>query len=169
VTSGAVPEDGAEPTRKITKRLGARRPLSHDGRHRAGIAERPPVAPPPAASGPAVQLRMPAVWMVAVLVAIGAWRIGLIFADAVRLYPRASAIAFVLFAAYAVPFIWVVREVDWLEREPFVLLATAFCWGRPRWPTSATPRRRRSSPRCSRRASPTGGRRPSSARPTRRR
>lgn len=129
MTSGAVPEDGAEPTRKITKRLGARRPLSHDGRHRAGIAERPPVAPPPAASGPAVQLRMPAVWMVAVLVAIGAWRIGLIFADAVRLYPRASAVAFVLFAAYAVPFIWVVREVDWLEREPFVLLATAFCWG----------------------------------------
>lgn len=130
MTSGTVPEDGAESTRKITKRLGAGRPLSnHDGRHRAGIAERPPVAPPPAASGPAVQLRMPAVWMVAVLVAIGAWRIGLIFADAVRLYPRASAVAFVLFAAYAVPFIWVVREVDWLEREPFVLLATAFCWG----------------------------------------
>lgn len=86
-----------------------------------------PVAPGPA--GFALSPRVPAFWMVLLLTAAGAWRIGQIFADAITLYPRASATAFVLFAVYAVPFILVVREVDYLEREPPELLATAMVWG----------------------------------------
>jgi len=35
----------------------------------------------------------------------------------------------VLFALYAIPFVIFVRAVDYLEREPAILLATAFAWG----------------------------------------
>jgi protease PrsW len=97
------------------------------GRHRAAIATRPPVAPGPA--GFALSPRVPAFWMVLLLTGLSAWRIAQIFADAVTLYPRASVAAFVLFALYAVPFILVVREVDYLEREPTELLVTAMVWG----------------------------------------
>nr|WP_240942136.1 PrsW family intramembrane metalloprotease [Planosporangium thailandense] len=38
-------------------------------------------------------------------------------------------VAFVLFALYAVPFVLFIAHVDRLEREPPVLLATAFAWG----------------------------------------
>ncbi|GAA4217286.1 PrsW family intramembrane metalloprotease [Actinocatenispora rupis] len=128
MTSGALPDDGAPG--KQHRRLGGRStPSPRDGRHRAAYAERPPVAPPPAAAGRTLSVRTPAFWMVLVLLGLGAWRIGLIFADAARLYPQASVTAFILFALYAVPFILLVREVDYLEREPFVLLATAFAWG----------------------------------------
>lgn len=100
-----------------------------NGRHRAATAERPPVQPWPAPTGWALSPKVPAFWMVLLLVGAGAWRIALIFTDAVTLYPRASIAAFILFALYAVPFVQVVREVDFLEREPPELLVTAFVWG----------------------------------------
>ncbi|MGA8116068.1 MAG: PrsW family intramembrane metalloprotease [Actinocatenispora sp.] len=100
-----------------------------NGRHRASTAAHPPVQPPPAVTHRFLTLRLPAFWMVLLLGVIGAGRISQIFADAVTLYPKASLTAFVLFTAYAIPFVLVVREVDYLEREPVPLLATALGWG----------------------------------------
>lgn len=98
-------------------------------RRRPPTAARPPVIPPPAMEGPALSPRLPAFWLVVLLVVVGGWRMSLIFADAVRLYPTASAVAFVLFALYAIPFLLVLHEIDYLEREPLALRAVAFCWG----------------------------------------
>lgn len=74
-------------------------------------------------------LRLPAFWVVVLLTAAGGTRIAvLLYQDWAR-YPLATATALGLFALYAVPFWFFVGELDYLEREPPVLLATAFAWG----------------------------------------
>jgi RsiW-degrading membrane proteinase PrsW (M82 family) len=92
-------------------------------------AVQPPVTPPPAVVGWSLSPRLPAFWLALLLVLAGGWRMSLIVADAVRLYPTASVVAFVLFALYAIPFLLVLREVDYLEREPLALRLVAFAWG----------------------------------------
>jgi RsiW-degrading membrane proteinase PrsW (M82 family) len=49
--------------------------------------------------------------------------------DAFGVYPRATVVALGLFGLYAVPFWIFVERLDYLEREPPLLLATAFGWG----------------------------------------
>jgi len=66
---------------------------------------------------------------VAVLLAAGAVRIGFVGQEFVRQFPVATAVAVGLFLLYAVPFWLFLRELDYLEREPPVLLGTAFAWG----------------------------------------
>lgn len=132
MTREATPEEGAEPQAGPHHRSADANhsTTGGNGRHRAATAARPPVQPPPAsATSIGATLRLPAFWMVLALGVVGAGRIGHIFADAVTLYPRASVTAFVLFTVYAIPFVLVVREVDYLEREPVALLATALVWG----------------------------------------
>ncbi len=113
MTRGTTPADDADAERSLPEI----------------IEERPPVQQPPDAGGLGRTLRLPAFWLLVLLAVVGASRIGLIFADAVTLYPRASIAAFVLFTLYAIPFVLLVREVDYLEREPVALLATAMGWG----------------------------------------
>lgn len=88
-----------------------------------------PVRPSPRAGHTLGFLVLPAFWLLAVLLGVGAVRIGTILHQGYREYPVAATTALVLFALYAVPFVIFVRAVDYLEREPPLLLATAFGWG----------------------------------------
>jgi len=87
------------------------------------------VRPASPSARPAKSLRLPAFWLVLVLLGMGAWRIFAIVRDSFGLYPRATAVALGLFGLYAVPFWIFVERLDYLEREPPLLLATAFAWG----------------------------------------
>jgi RsiW-degrading membrane proteinase PrsW (M82 family) len=67
--------------------------------------------------------------MLSALLLAGAARLGEILHDGFARYPVASSAAVILFALYAIPFWAFVGALDYLEREPPVLLATAFAWG----------------------------------------
>lgn len=71
----------------------------------------------------------PALWLVVMLLGVGAWRVGVILRSAVESYPVATVAALILFAAYAVPFLVLIGMIDYLEREPLILRAVAFGWG----------------------------------------
>jgi protease PrsW len=73
--------------------------------------------------------RVPAFWVVAALLLAGAVRMALIAGRFATVYPIATGTAVLLFALLAVPFWLVVRELDFLEREPIELLVLAFAWG----------------------------------------
>ena len=88
-----------------------------------------PVHPTPRAAVAARSLRMPAFWLLAVLLLGGALRIGGTLQSALAAYPRATGVALLLFGLYAVPFLVFIDRIDYLEREPPLLLATAFAWG----------------------------------------
>lgn len=88
-----------------------------------------PVHPTPVWAAARKSLLLPAFWLVAVLLAVGAAHLGRFVRDAFAHYPVATAVAIALFAAYAVPFWIFVGALDYLEREPPLLLATAFAWG----------------------------------------
>ncbi len=74
-------------------------------------------------------LRLPAFWIVIMLLAAGGVRMSLLVAQYAAAYPLALLTAVVLFALLAVPFWFVVSELDFLEREPPGLLVVAFAWG----------------------------------------
>jgi RsiW-degrading membrane proteinase PrsW (M82 family) len=74
-------------------------------------------------------IRLPAFWIVLALVLAGGVRIGVIVTRFAAPYPLATATAIGLFALLAVPFVVIVGELDFLEREPPALLALAFAWG----------------------------------------
>jgi RsiW-degrading membrane proteinase PrsW (M82 family) len=83
----------------------------------------------PGAVRAAVLARKPAFWVVLVLLAAGALRIGEITGRFFEAYPRATLTAIGLFALLAVPFWLFVSELDFLEREPPSLRVLAFAWG----------------------------------------
>jgi protease PrsW len=87
------------------------------------------VRPTSPAARPVKSLRQPAFWLVLALLAAGAWRIIGIVRESFGLYPRATVTALGLFTLYAVPFWIFVDRLEYLEREPPLLLATAFAWG----------------------------------------
>ncbi len=74
-------------------------------------------------------LRLPAFWLLVMLLLVGAARVGGMLGQAFARYPVAVTVDVVLFALYAVPFLVFVDRLDYLEREPPLLLATAFGWG----------------------------------------
>ncbi|MDG4821929.1 PrsW family intramembrane metalloprotease [Asanoa sp. WMMD1127] len=74
-------------------------------------------------------LLLPAFWVVLMLIAGGAVRLGMFVRESFALYPAATLTALILFGLYAVPFCVFVAALDYLEREPPLLLATAFAWG----------------------------------------
>ncbi len=74
-------------------------------------------------------LKRPAFWMLLVLLAVGGWRVGEILRRSIESYPVGTAVSVVLFALYAIPFVLLLRMIDYLEREPLPLQATAFAWG----------------------------------------
>ncbi len=77
----------------------------------------------------------PGVWtvpswvMLAAVIAIGGWRIASLVHASFGPYPVATMLAVILFGLYAVPFVVLLRMIDYLESQPAVLQATAFAWG----------------------------------------
>ncbi|MFI5840882.1 PrsW family intramembrane metalloprotease [Catenuloplanes sp. NPDC051500] len=74
-------------------------------------------------------LLMPAFWVLALLLVAGLARMAMFLRESITVYPVATVVAVVLFALYAVPFWVFVGGLDFMEREPRTLLATAFAWG----------------------------------------
>jgi RsiW-degrading membrane proteinase PrsW (M82 family) len=77
----------------------------------------------------ATLMRLPAFWIVIGVLAAGAVRMSQIAGRFFHTYPWATVTAIGLFALLAVPFWFVVSELDFLEREPTGLLVLAFAWG----------------------------------------
>ncbi|MDR7280213.1 PrsW family intramembrane metalloprotease [Catenuloplanes atrovinosus] len=94
------------------------------------MSEANEVLPTPDTSrGRGALLTLPAFWVLAALLVAGAVRTVVFLRESITVYPVATVVAVVLFALYAVPFWIFVGGLDFLEREPPVLLATAFAWG----------------------------------------
>jgi RsiW-degrading membrane proteinase PrsW (M82 family) len=71
----------------------------------------------------------PALVVLAIGLPFGGWRIATALYGTASGYPRATLLAITLFGLYAVPFLLFIGAIDFLEREPKPLLATAFAWG----------------------------------------
>jgi RsiW-degrading membrane proteinase PrsW (M82 family) len=88
-----------------------------------------PVRPTPLAGQLFGSLRMPLLWLLVGLLLVGSVRVTMMVTPALVRYPRAMSTAIVVFGLYAVPFVAFLANLDYLEREPPALLATAFAWG----------------------------------------
>jgi RsiW-degrading membrane proteinase PrsW (M82 family) len=87
------------------------------------------VIPTPPRAQARRSLRLPAFWLLIVLLVVGGWQIGGLLRQEAAGYPAASALAAGLFGLYAVLFVVFVRSLDYFEREPPLLLLTALGWG----------------------------------------
>ncbi|HTF07287.1 MAG TPA: PrsW family intramembrane metalloprotease, partial [Asanoa sp.] len=85
--------------------------------------------PTPAWAHAGKSLLLPAFWVMLLLIAGGGVRLAMFIRESFATYPTATLTALVLFGLYAVPFCVFVAALDYLEREPPLLLATAFAWG----------------------------------------
>jgi RsiW-degrading membrane proteinase PrsW (M82 family) len=74
-------------------------------------------------------LALPAFWLLVALLAAGAWQTAADLGVGAAQYPLATALAIGLFTLYAVPFVLLVRSLDYFEREPALLVLAAFGWG----------------------------------------
>ena len=74
-------------------------------------------------------VRVPAFWIMLVVLAAGAVRMSELVARFGAAYPKATVASVLLFALLAVPFWLFLSELDFLEREPTELLVLAFGWG----------------------------------------
>jgi RsiW-degrading membrane proteinase PrsW (M82 family) len=63
------------------------------------------------------------------LLAVGGWRLAAVLRSAFAAYPVATGVAIGLFTLYAVPFVLLLRTIDYLERRPTLLKLGAFGWG----------------------------------------
>lgn len=88
-----------------------------------------PVRPTPRSARPVRSLAMPAFWLLIALLVSCGLRLFTILDAAYTRFPIATLTAVVLFGLYAVPFWLFIVSMDFLEREPALLLATAFAWG----------------------------------------
>jgi RsiW-degrading membrane proteinase PrsW (M82 family) len=101
----------------------------HSGSEAARSVTSAAVLPTPVGTSRRVSLTLPAFWMLLALLTIGAWRVAALAGTAFTAFPRATVAAAVLFTLYAVPFVIFARSVDFLEREPGLLVAAALGWG----------------------------------------
>ncbi len=88
-----------------------------------------PVRPTPVGTRGWASLGLPAFWLLLILLVIGGYRLAALVGTAFAHYPSASIVAAILFILYAVPFVIVARSIDFLEREPPLLLTAALGWG----------------------------------------
>ncbi len=88
-----------------------------------------PVRPTPAWVRAHHSVRLPAFWLLVGLLLVGAGQLARALRTGAAAYPLATTVAVLLFAAYAVPFVLVVRSLDYFEREPPHLVLAAFGWG----------------------------------------
>ncbi|MBB5870836.1 RsiW-degrading membrane proteinase PrsW (M82 family) [Allocatelliglobosispora scoriae] len=87
------------------------------------------VRPTPRTARAAASLRMPAFWLLTALLIVCGSRLVRILMTSYGKYPTATLVSIGLFALYAVPFWLFISSLDYMEREPPLLLATAFAWG----------------------------------------
>jgi RsiW-degrading membrane proteinase PrsW (M82 family) len=79
--------------------------------------------------GTILRPRLPAFWLFAFLLAIGALGAGGIIAGRISAAPTSSLFAITLLIVWAVPLVIIIHALDLFEREPFGMLAAAFAWG----------------------------------------
>ncbi|MEV0649189.1 PrsW family glutamic-type intramembrane protease [Phytomonospora sp. NPDC050363] len=87
------------------------------------------VRPTPPGSRRWFDVRNPALWVFAILALPALWVLGKAVRNCFITYPLASTVAAVGFTLFTVPFVIVLRRLDYLEREPPGLVALAFTWG----------------------------------------
>jgi protease PrsW len=87
------------------------------------------VRPTPRTARSLKVLQLPAFWVLAGILLCGAVRLIGLWSSPLQRFPAATLTAIVLFALYAVPFWMFIASMDFLEREPPLLMATAFAWG----------------------------------------
>jgi RsiW-degrading membrane proteinase PrsW (M82 family) len=97
------------------------------------------VRPTPRTARALKSLRLPAFWILIVILLFSAVRFISLLASPLVRFPLATVTALVLFALYAVPFWLFIASMDFLEREPPLLMATAFAWGAMVATTTAMP------------------------------
>jgi RsiW-degrading membrane proteinase PrsW (M82 family) len=73
--------------------------------------------------------RLPAFWLFAFLLMIGALGAGGIIAARISAAPPSSLFAITLLIVWAVPLVVFIHALDLFEREPFGMLTAAFAWG----------------------------------------
>ncbi|GAA2513080.1 PrsW family intramembrane metalloprotease [Pilimelia columellifera] len=95
----------------------------------ARSARSAPVRPAPPGLDLGNPLLLPAFWLTIILMGLGAAKVGGVLHEAGQRHPTATAAAIIMFAIYAVPFWSLLGALDYLEREPPALTATAFAWG----------------------------------------
>jgi len=74
-------------------------------------------------------LARPSTWLLLAAYVAGAIRVGGILRSGFADFPIATTTAVVLFTLYAIPFILLVRVIDYLEREPVPLQVLSILWG----------------------------------------
>jgi RsiW-degrading membrane proteinase PrsW (M82 family) len=97
------------------------------------------VSPTPRAARSLKSLRLPAFWILAGILLVSAVRLLDLLSSPLARFPAATLVAIVLFALWAVPFWTFIASMDFLEREPPLLMATAFAWGAMVATTTAMP------------------------------
>jgi RsiW-degrading membrane proteinase PrsW (M82 family) len=97
------------------------------------------VRPTPRAARALKSLRLPAFWILCLLLLLSACRLGVLLQSSLARFPTATITAIVLFAIWAVPFWIFIASMDFMEREPPLLTATAFAWGAMVATTAAMP------------------------------
>lgn len=97
------------------------------------------VRPTPRAARALKSLQLPAFWILSGILAVSALRLFSLWSSPFARFPAATITAIVLFALYAVPFWIFIASMDFLEREPPLLMATAFAWGAMVATTTAMP------------------------------
>ncbi len=97
------------------------------------------VRPTPRAARALKSVRLPAFWILGAVLVVCALRLVELLRSPMARYPVATILAITLFTLYAVPFWWFISAMDFMEREPPLLLATALAWGAMVATTSAMP------------------------------
>ncbi|GAA2388166.1 membrane protein [Catellatospora methionotrophica] len=97
------------------------------------------VRPTPRAARALKSLQLPAFWLLGLIMLAGIVRLLEILRTDLARFPVATTSAVLLFALYAVPFWLFIASMDFLEREPPLLMATAFAWGGAVATTAAIP------------------------------
>jgi RsiW-degrading membrane proteinase PrsW (M82 family) len=95
-----------------------------------GPARRMPEVPLPAAVTVARRSwERPSTYVLVAAYALGLWRIGTVLGQGFSDFPLATITAAALVVVFAVPFVLLVRVIDFLEREPLGLQVLAILWG----------------------------------------
>jgi len=97
------------------------------------------VRPTPRTSRALRSLQLPAFWILAGILFFSGMRLLDLLSSPLARFPAATMTAILLFALYAVPFWLFIASMDFLEREPPLLMATAFAWGALVATTTAMP------------------------------
>jgi protease PrsW len=97
------------------------------------------VRPRPRGGRALESLRLPSFWILCGLLAVGSWHMAGVLYSSLARYPAATFSALMLFTVWAVPFVLFITAMDFMEREPPLMLTAAFAWGAVVATTAAVP------------------------------